>query len=898
MRLPLFPQAPQCEAGWEEPEPLNHACTKCEMHEGVRCVALSPEGKPGGLYVIGEYPDVTDDQTGRPFTGASGKFVRSLIAKLWSGPVAYDNAIRCKPGRRKLKDKHADACRAYTAQVLREVRPQRIVALGGWGAYSLLNRKPQVLSLRRGYSWWIDEVTYPSPDSYVPVYFAINPVMALRNRFLAKQFEEDLTWALTAPVPEAKHVKAMTWDVRDATDATTAEAVLRNSEYVTFDVETSGVMYDNDFRVECLTLFAAHSFNGYTWDRPALEDAATRVPLLRLLADDSVKKAGHGLTFDTQAVWADPLLNVDTTRAMHIDTRLFRKLLEGEVTAKLEVAAEVIGMGGHKEEAQEVLRVVKHDLAKMASMPYVQPNLTLTKTGKARKPPKPYVPKIVDGADVSSESLDKIYEERAETIQYAYRYVPTDVRTRYNARDALATSMLVDELEPRLRVQPNLVRVWEKVTLPAMRALARMERHGILADKVSIHAFDQHMTMEIDAIQARLKAYGDINFDSPKQLAELLYVKLGLPVLKRTAPPASQPSTDKETMLLLEEKTGHPITKDIVEFSHLTTIRGTFARGLLARVRDDGRLHTHFLLDGAGTGRTSSNDPNLQNIPSPDNDPILGKMSRDCFIARPGYLLIECDYSQLELRIAAMLSQDPVMIAMFRAGHDFHEATAKMVALVAWGVSDWDALTPELKKQYRRFAKTLNFQINYDLEPAFKLAKTLDIKPSESEKFVALVMGKFDLLRRAIKNSVAAAKRHGATVVYLDGEIANVRQLPALGESYDSSKQSRDLSDDERSNRARVRNAMNAIWNTAVQGTAAHFATRSLEPVQLEFDREGLDAHLALEVHDSLVAEVRADQALEAKDIMCQVMSSWPSNGVPIVVDAKMGRSWGSLQKC
>jgi DNA polymerase I-like protein with 3'-5' exonuclease and polymerase domains len=794
------------------------------------------------------------------------------------------------------------------------------------------------------------------------------------------------------------------------------------------------------------------------------------------------------------------------------------------VTAGLEAAAEVVGLGGHKEEAQDAIEPICKDLARLAGEPALKP----LKSGKARKP---YEPKALIREDVPERVLENLRSGKAGSMTYAYRWLPTAVRARYNARDAMATEHLVRELAPRVNAQPHLQRVWEKVTRPAMRALTRMEARGVLADRTAIDLFFRHLEAEISQVSGRVKAYGpDVNFDSPAQLGDLLYVKLGLPVKKRTAPsarfPQGQPSTDKETLEALADL--HPIAKDLVAYNHLTTVRDTFAVGMRARIRDDGRLHTSFLIDGAGclpagelvltsrgyicaeavrvgdgvishtgvvrrvvstvanapspiyrvslqsghvlrttgdhkfltgagewvradgllrgefvqvhsaperwapmqgwpfeasswgrvrnvrtgcvlalqskgrwghlkvtlhrdgaqsrhdgcrkdfsvhrlvleaftrpnpgyevrhmngiawdntlenlrwgtsagkrwrpeihiigkratfvtspvvsvfrepdeatygatveidhshvtggivthnTGRLSSRDPNLQNIPSPDRDPVLGKMARDAFVAPRGWRLVEKDYSQLELRIAAMLAQDEVMAEMFRAGHDFHEATAKLVARDAWGVADWSALDAATVKKYRAQAKNMNFQINYDLTPEFKLARTVGCSVDKAREFVELVFGQFRALRRTIDNTVAAAKRNGGVFVYVDWEPANWRPLPGLGESGDDA-------------RGVVRNALNASWNTSVQGTAAHFATRSLEPIQRAFREEGLDAHVVLTVHDSILAEVRADQEAEASAIMSEVMTSWPTRaGIPLVVDTKTGEAWGSLQK-
>lgn len=1101
MRLPLYPQAPQAVVGWETERARDSSCTRCERHEGTRNVCLQAEGKPGGLYVLFGAATRDDDNIGRPFTSQMGKYLRSRITKHWKHAIAYDNAVRC-PGS-LTEQSHIDACRPYTAQLLREVRPTRIIAVGPDAAESILGRRPPVHELRRGYGWWIDEETYPDPESFVPVYVMPLPKFALTNRFIAKQFEDDLAWALTAPVPEPTMVGRYTVTVHDGATAAAAMAELRGE--VIYDTETSGVVFDKDFRIETITLWAAGSDHGFTWDRDAIENPKHRKVLVSIL--ENVDTVGHNLKYDTIAVLLE--FGIDTSRRMKRDTRLSRKLLDGEVGADLENAAETVGMGGHKGEAQDALELIKKDLAKLAGEP-------LQKPLKSGKPRKPYEPKYVQREHVPEEVLQKLRAGRAKTIQYAYRFMNPTVRVRYNARDAASTDLLDAQYTPRLMAKKNLVNVWEKVTLPAMQALVRIEREGVHVDRIALDMFEQYLDSKIQPLEAQLKVYGDINYDSPKQLSELLFGKLRLPRIDGN-------STDAEVLHELEGQ--HPIIASLLEYRHLVKVQSTNGRGARAYIRDDGRIHTTFLLDGAGclpagelvltnrgyipaekvrvgdqviahtgvprlviatcvnapseiyrvtlsnglelrttadhkylrpdgewkradalvkgelvlahslpeqwrhvkgwtafevsswgrvrnkrtgnvlalqpkgrwghlkvclhrngaqtrgtgdrkdfgvhrlvagafcigkkqvhvrhmngiawdntagnlkygtssenhrdasrhgtlskrrmrhpqlklseeivaeiratsrptaggggrwskigvsdsklaqkygvaretirdirsgkrwqseehivgaradffevsvvsvqreaaeptygatvdidhshvtggvvthnTGRMSSKNPNLQNIPSPDRDPVLGKMSRDIFIAPPGYMLVEADYSQLELRIAAMLSQDPVMIEMFLSGHDFHERTAQLVAPVAWNVTDWDALTPELKKQYRRAAKSMNFQVNYDLEPAFKLGKTLGIPTRDAEKFVALVFGKFRKLKQTIDNTVAAARKHGGVFVYLDGQPANWRPLPMIGES----------GADE--SRGRLRNASNAAWNCLDDETEA-----------------------------------------------------------------------------
>lgn len=839
---------------------------------------MEAEGTPGGLLVVAEAPGRHEDGSGRPFTGVSGRLLRELIAKHWGAkPVVFDNGVRCHPGGKELTEKHSDACRVYTARVLRDAKPKRIIALGGMGAHAILGRKPLVMSVRRGYGWWIDDERYPREDAWIPVYFTMNPAVAMRNRFWMKQFESDMEWALTAPVPSPTAIAAAHTRIVDySRDHALVREWIERSAVLTFDTETSGVMFDNDFRVEMVTLYDENGEHGLTWDRAAIE-STNRGFMLKALLQNCLLD-GHNTKYDALAVWLDPAIAVDISEQLNGDTRIYRKLLMGDVDARLEVTAELVGMGGHKAEAQAAVKAVQHDLAKLAGESLLAP----LKSGKARKP---YEPKVIR-VPVPEEILAKLRSGRAETMNYAYRYIDHDVCTRYNARDAFSTVRLTGALKPPMMNQPHLRRCWEKIMLPAMRGLVQMEHRGVLADLGALRTFEMYLEQKIKAVDARLKQYGDVNYNSPPQLGDLLFNKLKLPKIKLTESGAD--STDKEVLEELEGK--HPIIGDIIEHRRLSKLDGTYARGMRAHIRDDGAIHSSFLQMGAGTGRGSSHDPNLQNIPTPEKDDELGLqgiMARNVFRARSGYLLLEADYKQLELYVAAMDSDDAVMMAQLTSGKDFHDQTAELIAQSAWGLSpqQFAALNSIERKAKRRAGKTSTFQVLYDLHPEFTLSKRIGSSIDEARRIVDAILSKFKALKKYIDAAVHEGKRTGGVGVKFCGELVNWRPLPALGLS------------DSVENRASIRNAENGCANTKIQGQAAHYAFASLWPLHLAFRAAGLDAHLVLTVHDSIMVEVRRDQVVEAAILTRQVMTSWPCGKIPLAVDLKYGERWGELEE-
>ena len=843
--------------------------------------------------MIADYPGRMEDTAKRPFTGPAGRMVRAKIAELWQGPVAFDHALKCAPGNTEVKEKHADGCRPYLATVVREVRPQRIVTLGSWATMGLLGRKVPAAQVRGAYAWWLDEETFPAPESWVPVFMLPNPLHALRNRFVMRDFVEDLTAALTGPVPPVHGYGASTRIVETPDDARAAQRWCAEAEWVTADVETSGVMWESDFRVEVITFFRKHAgavdTAGWTFDRDSIEDPSRCMHLQAILRDAAVRFIGHNAKYDVQALVADPLINTWVSR-LHGDTRLWRKLVDGDVVANLAVTAELVGMGGHKHEAHEAQDALEKDLAKLAAEPLQKP-LKPLKNGKVRVR-DPYVPTSIlaqagPRTVVPEAYLEKLRSGHAVPVQYAYQYMNRDVRARYNGRDALSTAYLADRYEPEIRRSPSLTNVWTNITEQAALAFARVESHGCLIDPQANAMFADYVQQKLAEVDAKLAPYFpnvpdlEAALNSPKQLQALLFDQLKLPRLKETK---TGWSTDGK---VLEKLAGlHPVPALIVERRRYSYMDSHYATGLRIHIREDGRIHTSFLIDGADTGRVSSASPNLQNIPSPENEdaPELGVMARNQFVAPPGYLLLEGDQSQIELRVAAMISQDPLMMQFFQSGQDFHMSTARLIAPLVWKISsaDFDKLPPEQRKLYRRSAKVVNFGLLYG-KTAPGLAADLGCTVQKAQQVLDAVLGTFKRLTKWIAQQLANAKRDGGVHVPWNGKPANWRNLYGIAEQGDDARGVRS-------------NAENATVNTPIQGWAAHFTTSSIGPIQDGFDNEGLDARVILTVHDSIMVEVREDQVDEAQEIMRQVMSSHPSMGVPLVVDFKRGHAWGSLK--
>lgn len=845
---------------------LDRDCTRCGFSAGKRTVCMSADGEPGGLLVVGEAPNGREDQAGRPFTAEAGMVVRNLVAELWSRPVVFDYAVRCSPSadQRQKKagiGKAISACRGFLSRTYLETTPERIVVLGPWAAQSVLGRSVSGFQMRRSYAYTEDGV---------PVYVLLSPSLTLRNRFLRDWLREDLTWALRGPLPLTPPMRGHAFLIDNALDARVALDLVRRAPIAAIDVESAGLLFTKGFRLLSVSLTPKGSRDGFVWTQEALADPEAVGLLRAYLADEDAKKTGANVKFDLLAGhWTGLKI-----RGVEVDVRLWRKLLEPESSAKLADMANLVGMGGHKREADQAMQVVLDKVSDRLTWEKKMADIAahpLTKAGKARKLPE-------EPPTLAAVGLDPFLEDLARNPDvdpgaWKYAMLPKDTLYRYNARDTVSTMDLTDYMEPLLAVDAGLQRTWDTLVRPASLAIAQVEQWGVGVDKDALLTFDLYLEHKLAEANTVLRGFNaDINWNSVDQVREYLFGRLKLPVLKRTD--TDKESTDADALEELRGK--HGVIDALLNFRRFDKLRGTYTQGLLPHIRPDGRVHPTFLLDGARSGRASCQDPNVQNIPRAGT--TEGRMARDMFFAREGYKLLELDYSQIELRVAAMLSGDPLMIQIFLEGHDFHQRTAELVSQVAWGIPP-----SEVTGEHRSQAKAVNFGAMYGQGPS-ALAKKLsqggtEVSYTEAENIQRVIFGKFQKLAAYFRACLTESRKTGFARTFWDGQVARRRPLYKVADPDDG---------------VRI-TAEHGSWNTPIQGTAADYLTASLGAVVPWILDSGIDAKLCMVVHDSMLFEVRADQLDDLAGNARRIMESWPSGGVPIIVDAKAGHRWGSL---
>jgi DNA polymerase-1 len=402
----------------------------------------------------------------------------------------------------------------------------------------------------------------------------------------------------------------------------------------------------------------------------------------------------------------------------------------------------------------------------------------------------------------------------------------------------------------------GISRLHDQVEAPLVPVLAEVERAGIAVDTGAMEQMSAEFGRSMRDLEARIHAAAGHSFNvaSTRELAQVLFEELKLPVQKRLK---TGPSTDVEVLEKLAEE--HELPRLVLEHRSLAKLKGTYSDALPQLVEADGRIHTTFHQAGAATGRLSSTDPNLQNIPVRTE---LSRRIRAAFVAPPGRLLVSADYSQVELRILAHYAADPALLEAFRRGEDVHAATAAETFGVERGAVSSDQ---------RRIAKVLNFGIAYGLS-AYGLSQRLDLPPAEAQAIIDRYFTRYAAVKRWLDATVAEARRTGEVRTL----FGRKRALPDITSRNPGLRQS----------------AERMAVNTPIQGTAADLAKLAMIRATRALRRERLDGQLLLQVHDELVVEVAEGQEEPVGLLLAREMAGVAELAVPLLVETGWGRSW------
>jgi DNA polymerase-1 len=453
-----------------------------------------------------------------------------------------------------------------------------------------------------------------------------------------------------------------------------------------------------------------------------------------------------------------------------------------------------------------------------------------------------------------------LYEEVAGkgASMIPFDQVSVETATAYSAEDADVTFQLHGALWPSIEGDAKLAHIYAGIEIPVSGVLLEMERHGVLIDSALLATQGGELGAKMMQLEAKAHelAGQPFNLGSPKQLGEILFGKLQLPVVKKT--PSGAPSTDEEVLEKLA--LDHPLPKALLEHRGLSKLKSTYTDKLPRMVNAaTGRVHTNYAQAVAVTGRLSSTDPNLQNIPVRTAE---GRRIREAFIAPPGSKIVSADYSQIELRIMAHLSGDKSLIDAFAAGEDIHRHTASEV----FGVP-----LADVNAEQRRYAKVINFGLIYGMS-AFGLAGNLGIERAAAQSYMDKYFQRYPGVAAYMERTRLEAKTNG----YVETVFGRRLWLPDIGSA----------------NQARRQGAERQAINAPMQGTAADLIKLAMIAVHDWLHAERLATKLVMQVHDELVLEVPEGELAAVKPAVEKLMTGVATLAVPLVVEAGVGENW------
>jgi len=458
--------------------------------------------------------------------------------------------------------------------------------------------------------------------------------------------------------------------------------------------------------------------------------------------------------------------------------------------------------------------------------------------------------------DLQTISFEDVAGKGAK--QVAFNQVTVEVAAEYAAEDADITLQLHQALHPQIAADAKLEFIYSQIEMPSSNALFTIERNGVLIDRNMLNTQSNEIGMKLITLenQAYALAGQPFNLASPKQLQEILFGKLGIKPLKKT--PSGTPSTDED--VLQELALDYALPKVLLEYRGLAKLKSTYTDKLPRMINPQtGRVHTRYNQAVAITGRLASSDPNLQNIPVRSAE---GRRIREAFIAPPGSMIISADYSQIELRIMAHLSQDEGLLKAFADGEDIHRATAAEI----FGVEH-----TSVDNEQRRYAKVINFGLIYGMS-AFGLAQNLNIERSAAQSYIERYFARYPGVREYMQNTREVAKSKGYVETYFGRRL----WVPEINSS----------------NGMRRAGAERAAINAPMQGTAADLIKLAMIAVADWIEAEKLQSKLIMQVHDELVLEVPESELELIKTNLPQLMQNVAKLDVPLIAEVGVGKNW------
>lgn len=799
----------------------NAGCEKCGLCK-FRKNIVNGSGDPSArIFVVGEGPGLKEDVYGQPFVGPAGSLLKKLMSQagLDHRNVFFSNTVRCLPkGETKVvrepSYEEVEACAPYLEQEIATIKPTVIVPAGNTALRYIMGAKNLNISRQRGLEIWSDKYNC----KIMPVF---HPAAILRNPKYENVTVQDLIRIKASGQSPGLSASGL----GDYEVADTPEKLdqlfhfLETEPEIAFDIETTGLDW-----LDSEIISVGFSWKERTgWTLPLLNTKKTLEEPITRFWDDATyikvcerlrkamalpsKKIAHNSKFDLKhmSYHGFPVANAS------FDTMLAHHLLD--------------------ENAENL-----HGLKDLA-----------------------WVYTDMGGYD---KEVDDFFAAN-KTFKKQYIMLPFATLTKYNAADADCTFRLFKKFDPLLTSQ-ELSRLKKQIVMPMRDVLLQTELVGVQVDTEYIEKLRVEYSKKKEDLEAQIFAKtGEFNINSAKELRGILYDKYEFETDMRTKKGAL--STNRETLTkLAKEYSKHDVPKLLLQYRETTKMLSTFIEGLSEWLDKNGRIHSTYKQHGTVTGRLSSSEPNLQNIP---RDSTI----RGIFVAKPGHTLIEADYGQAEFRFWAQYSQDPQMIADITASAgDPSKDIHKMTASSAFGIP-----VSLVTKKQRQDAKAIVFGLMYG-RGTWSVAQQLGMNEEEAERVVQIFFSKYPVAKRWLKDTVAFARRNG----YVGNHFGRIRRLPGIN------------STDEVVRSEAERQAK----NSPIQSGASDMTCIASMRIKREFENRKLLGQLVLTVHDSVIYEV-PDAEVDESLVIIKSEIERPIEGinVPMMSEIKKGRRWGAL---
>jgi len=788
----------------------NFKCEKCELHK-VKLNYVLPHGNINGrILIIGEAPGREEDREGKPFVGPSGALLREALDKagISISDINITNTIMCRPpnNRQPMKEE-LEACKEHWQAVIAAMPNLQLIILLGAVAVQAVLKQKNIMD-KRG------TIIKKDGRDFLPI---LHPAAILRDSNKKEMFFRDFVFAknyIEKSFQVGEYKLCNTLEL-----ANSALDLIQDKEYIAFDIETSAIDEDepNLANDEIIGVsFTSEPYKGYY------------IPFISV---------------NTQ-VFSDEQKTHIVNRLRDILTHPKKKLIlhNGKFDANFLKAKFNI----------DIVKFFKRDDGSLGTNLYFDTMLAHHLLWQAPPHGLKFLSRIYPDLAYYESEL-KEYKDKNKIKNYAM--IPQDVMYKYAATDADATIRLFYKYWEELS-QKNLLGLFFTAVMPLVPVLCQAEYYGAKIDKKALLDLKVILENKIKTLEKEIYelAGEEFNINSPVQKAKILYEKLGIPKPKNRTKKSGSLPTDKETL----SKIDHPIVTKLIEYAHETKMKSTYVDSLLEKADRLDRIHTNYKQHGTATGRLSSSQPNLQNIPAE-------KQYRQIFISEKGYSLVGSDFSQIELRVLARVSQDPKLLQAFMNGEDIHDQVAREIFNIP----------PEEKvsKDIRRVAKTINFGIVYGIQ-AQALSKQINSDEGTAQEYINRYLYKYRKVAEFQEYIKAFVREHK----FVKNIFGRIHHIPEI-DSPDRFIQGE---------------AERTALNSPIQGSAAEITNASAVQIYLAFERENIDAKLVLTVHDELVYEVKNEQVIRAATIIYNTMRSIAEHHlkIPVPVDQYINDKW------